>query len=802
MKIKGPKMKLTLALIAIIFIFLLQSCTVSKSSSKPPELIAFRTIEAGQVDSVNVSELFFNEKYNLEFSDNDKINTNYDSSKNYLLLKPLSDFQGLTFIKFKSDGDDKVLPVIVKRKAHVEFSYKPNKRPRKMYVMGNFNNWSRNSDQMFDEDGDGIYSTIIPLDEGVYEYQFVIDKKEIFDPENPEKVDNGFGYFNSIKRVESSESKNKSEIFFLPKETGKWLEMAVSNEDTKDLKVYALLDNNLYSEKFIKIEKNKILINLKPLEPLKGMHVLRVVATKNNQPGNVLTIWIKDGSLELAENTFLWNDAIIYSVMPDRFYNANPKNDKPVEHPQLTNQANFQGGDLEGILQKLNEGYFDSLGVNTLWIFPVNKTTDQAFQEWPEPHRYYTGYHGYWPVEAREVEPRFGSLNDFRNIVNEAHNREFKVLLDFISNHTHLEHPYYSENPDWYGEVDLPNGEKNIRRWDEYRLTTWFDTFLPSFDYLDNKEVIKAVTDDAIWWIENTNIDGFRHDATKHVPHQFWNELTKKIKTKVDRNRELPIYQIGETFGSHQLIKSYVNNGMLDAQFNFNQFFIARRVFSEENGNFLDLSSSIVKSLDVYGYSHVMGNLMDSHDQVRMMALLDGDLTLSDDAVERAFQEPKVIVDHEDTYKKELNYFTYLMTIPGVPVVYYGDEFGMTGAGDPDNRRMMRFADELTTIEKKQLKAITKLIHLRKKYNAFRRGDFQILNVSKDILSYTRGDINSRFIVVINKSQQKQDVSINLPTWLNFAKAISLIENTEYPVLGNKLEIELEAYSSKILQLK
>lgn len=794
-------MKLINSVISIIYLVYFYGCSVHNYSTKLPELVEFRNIESGTTDSVSVDEIIYAVKHDIQLFKNENVKATYDTTNRLFILKPEKDFSGLTFVKFNLNGDEKYLPLIVREKTEVLFSFKPKLKPNKMYVMGNFNDWSRNSDEMLDEDGDGVYTKIVPLNDGVYEYQFVIDQSEIFDPNNSEKVDNGFGYFNSIKRVKSIHSQSKPGIYFLPKQKGEWLELAIDSNDLSGISVNVLLDNSMYSQNYIKTDNEITKIDLKPLQTLQGMHVLRIVASRNNQPGNVLTSWIKDGELEPATNSFIWNDAIIYSVMPDRFLNGNPENDSPLENPDLTNQANFNGGDLQGLLLKIKEGYFDSLGINTLWIFPVNKTTNKSFKEYPEPHRYYSGYHGYWPIESRQIEPRFGTLEDFKLIVTEAHQRNLKILLDFISNHTHIDHIYYKNNPEWYGKVDLPNGEKNIRRWDEYRLTTWFDTFLPSFDYVHNDEAVNAVTDDAIWWIENTNIDGFRHDATKHVPHIFWRALTKKLKSKISSNRDLPVYQIGETFGSDDLIKSYVNNAMLTAQFNFNQFFIARRIFAENEGNFLDLSSSIEKSLEVYGYDNVMGNLMDSHDQVRMMALLDGDLTLSDNAVERAFQKPAIEVDEENTYKKELTYFAYLMTVPGIPVIYYGDEFGMTGAGDPDNRRMMRFGNDLIAIEKEQLKNVTKLIQIRKNNSAFRRGDYKTLLVSKDILVFTRGDILNRFLTIINKSESIQQITINLPAWMNTSQMKSLITNAKYEIIDNQLELEIDSYNYDILKL-
>ena len=90
--------------------------------------------------------------------------------------------------------------------------------------------------------------------------------------------------------------------------------------------------------------------------------------------------------------------------MIDRFNDGDTTNTNPVVHPELSIKANYQGGDLQGIIDKLEEGYFDSLGVNTFWVSPIVDNTNIAYQEFPPPHRYFTGYHGYWPVSAIGVE--------------------------------------------------------------------------------------------------------------------------------------------------------------------------------------------------------------------------------------------------------------------------------------------------------------------------------------------------------------------------------------------------------------
>ncbi len=126
----------------------------------------------------------------------------------------------------------------------------------------------------------------------------------------------------------------------------------------------------------------------------------------------------------------------------------------------------------------------------------------------------------------------------------------------------------------------------------------------------------------------------------------------------------------------------------------------------------------------------------------------------------------------------------------------------MTGAGDPDNRRMMRFGNELKSIEKQQLEKITNLIHLRKNNSAFRRGDYQTLYVAKDVLAYTRGDIQNRFITIINKNDTEQQINISIPKWIKNQSMKSLLTDKEFDIKNNSIEMKLESYSSYILILK
>jgi glycosidase len=119
--------------------------------------------------------------------------------------------------------------------------------------------------------------------------------------------------------------------------------------------------------------------------------------------------------------------------------------------------------------------------------------------------------------------------------------------------------------------------------------------------------------------------------------------------------------------------------------------------------------------------------------------------------------------------------------------VYYGDEFGMTGAGDPDNRRMMRFDNDLTEWEKETIAEVEKIIHLRNKHTALRYGDFQTLSVDENFYVYLRSDLNERILVVLNKSKEEKKLDLLLPDIYNLVKAKELISGEEYEIKNNHL---------------
>jgi cyclomaltodextrinase / maltogenic alpha-amylase / neopullulanase len=684
-----------------------------------------------------------------------------DGQENILYLEAT---QSLNWALLISPKADFLLQTSARLPVRFQYQGLPNER---VCVFGSFNGWNRGA-HILEETALGFYDLHTSLAPGDHQYLFVVGTDEIRDPANPDSVGNGFGGWNSrlfleeakgeplrLRRLGWDSVDGKRRIRFLS-----------SSPQAAQGQLSALYGNRTLAEKSIQWEGDTLTLAL-PAAPECGPAILRVGYTLGEQQAPLQTIFLEDA--------FRWEDAVVYSIMPDRFRNGNPDNDQPVAHPELLVPANWQGGDLAGIQQTLDEGYFEDLGVNALWLYPVNESTDLAWKEFPEPHRFYTGYHGYWPTHPTRIDSRFGTDQDLKSLVKDLHGKDLRIIMDLVANHVHVEHPWVKDHPEWFGQLELPDGRKNLRIWDEHRLTTWFEPYMPDIDYVSSQAAIDAMSEVGLYWLETFDLDGFRHDAVKHVPRSFWNAMTAKLDRPA---KTRPLYQIGETFGSNELIQSYISPAAMDAQFNFNLFHPAREIFLDEGRGFKELAGLIEQNLRTYGPNHLMGNLMDSHDKARYAGFADGDLALTGENLqERGWDNPPH-VDHPSTYRKLQLYMTYMLGLPGVPFIYYGDEIGMSGAADPDNRRMMRFGSDVRPDENWLLDETSKLIHMRRERPELRRGDLEILLADDSVLVWMRsaeapsGDA-SRCLIVLNKSGTQQNRDLTLPLSLG-KKSISL----------------------------
>lgn len=435
--------------------------------------------------------------------------------------------------------------------------------------------------------------------------------------------------------------------------------------------------------------------------------------------------------------------------MVDRFKDGDKTNTKLVKNDSILPKANYYGGDLKGVLDKINSNYFTDLGINTIWLSPITQNPEGAYGLWKKPLTKFSAYHGYWPISNTKIDYRFGDEKVFKELIAQAHKKNLNVILDYVANHVHKEHPVYKEHPEWATPLFLPDGTMNTEKWDEHRLTTWFDTFLPTLDF-SKDEVIEKMTDSATTWVTKYDLDGFRHDATKHIQLKFWRELTKKVKNRTDR----PIYQIGETYGSPELIRSYVNTGMLDGQFDFNLYDASVQAFANKEATFQHLANTLNKAMKYYGSHHLMGNISGNQDRARFISYASGDVKFNEDAKAAGWTR-KIKLSDKTAYNKLAMLQAFNLTIPGIPCIYYGDEYGAIGGNDPDNRRMMRFEGNLNQEEKTLKKRITKLIKLRRNSMALQYGSTEIIKSDNKILIIKRQYFNESISIVFNKSNEE-----------------------------------------------
>jgi glycosidase len=789
-------------------IIVISICICSLSfSQKIQDLIQPINLLQDQSTKVVISDIFYFDIYNVEFTSSKNVDVSYDNSKREVSFIPKSIFSGMELISFKLNGEVYQIPVKLTKSSKYLFTYKPQANEKEISLFGQFNSWDRHNLPMKDTNGDGVLEVEIPLDPGRYEYKFFVEGREVVDPANPNKVSNGMGDFNSLRIIEES-AKDKMFLHVLGSKKTKdllKLKFYFENIDRSNLvdkeSLTVLFDNQKFPSELIKVNGREIILSVKG-KMLVGNHAIRIAANRMGKNTNIQTVQLHDGVIAGKPDVHCLNDNIIYSMMIDRFYNGDKSNDNPIKHDSLFSQANYQGGDLQGIINKIEEGYFDKLGVNAFWISPIVDNTNNAYREFPAPHRWYTGYHGYWPTSSNKVEEHFGDMNLVKKLINSAHQKNSKVYLDYVAHHVHQEHWMWKDHRDWFGTYNLPNGRLNLRLWDEYRLTTWFEPYMPSFDFAGSYEALEFMTDNAVWWLKVTGADGFRHDAVKHVPNEYWRMLTSKLKREIAIPQNKDVYQIGESFGGIDMIASYVNNGQLSAQFNFNLYDVAVPTFLDENASFKLLDYQMQKSFQVFGYNNLMGNIMDSHDKIRYMAYADGDLAINDGrASDIAWNNPPK-VDDPKSYDKLKLHLAYLLTIPGVPIIYYGDEIGMTGSSDPDNRRMMRFDDELNENEKQTFEDVSKLIHIRKENSALRYGDFLTLQADENIYAYLRSDMNERILTVINKNPNQHKLEFTLPAIYKVRKAKDLVSGKEFEVKNDKLLISVDGTKYLIMAIK
>lgn len=737
--------------------------------------------EPNKIDSIEVDK-------NLKF--------NLSEDKTILTLSVISDsLPKLSVMTIFAEGYEYSILLKKSNKIKQELVFDPKgKEYKEVGMKGEMNAWNYLSSLM-EFDGK-VWRTFVEVEPGSYQYIFVVDGVETLDPNNKDSVSNGMGGFNSVLKA------GKIEEDKIP-----YLSTSLYGDDyftikaeNKINKVIVFYQNLELPEKYISKNGSTYTINIPKEAKELDRSYFRIWSCNKYGISNDLYIPLSEGEIVESASQLDRTDyesAVIYNVFIDRFYDGDESNNRPLNMDDVHPKADYHGGDITGIIQKINDGYFEKLGINTLWISPIVKNVEGAYGHWTNPETKFSAYHGYWPTSFTEIDHRYGTSEEFKQLVELAHQKDMNVILDFVAHHVHEQHPIYKEHPEWATDLYLPDGSLNTERWDDQRLTTWFDVFLPTLDN-SKQEVYDMISDSAVFWITEYGIDGFRHDAAKHVPLVFWSELTKKIKQQVVVNDNRKIYQIGETYGSPELIGSYVNSGMLDAQFDFNLYDAVSTAISVDN-SFKNVETTLKKSFKYYGWHNLMGNITGNQDRGRFISYATGTLKYEEDA-KLAGWTRDVIVGSPVGYDKMALLIAFINTVPGIPVIYYGDEIGMPGGNDPDNRKMMEF-ENLDDNELVLRDNARDLIKLRRSSMPLMFGDFKFLHVTDDVMVFQRTYFDQIAIVVLNKSEDLTKIEIEVDNKYDLTSLKSNFNN-EFSISGNKITVELEAFAYEVFTNK
>lgn len=477
----------------------------------------------------------------------------------------------------------------------------------------------------------------------------------------------------------------------------------------------------------------------------------------------------------LPPGVYDWRDSVIYFVFVDRFFNGNAGNDCTVANVSggPRSIANYQGGDWIGVKQKIEEGYFTDLGVNTLWVTVPFENADIAGAGVGGDTRTYSAFHGYWPKldssnpASLTSESCFGGLTDLRAMVDSAHAHGLKVLYDFAMVHVHNTSAIVNDHRDWFWPNDNGRGGDCICgsgcSWDNLpdRERCWFTDYLPHWNYTNQGARDYSVAN-AIAWINQTGVDGFRADAIKHVDISWLTALRAKLETDVHAG-QMPrqrFYMVGETydFGSRETLRSYIDpKTKLDGQFDFPLRKILADATLLRYTPMKDLAAFMDSNDFFYGGNAIMSTFIGNHDLPRAIHLAENQRIWNDqgaDGKERGWENQPSAPSEREAYERLANSFGVLFTNRGAPLMYYGDEIGLAGAGDPDNRRFMPWSglSENQTFLKERVK---KLLSIRANHPATRRGVRTTLFVDTTTWVYSRTTLGDTVYVAVNRGDSE-----------------------------------------------
>jgi len=472
-----------------------------------------------------------------------------------------------------------------------------------------------------------------------------------------------------------------------------------ANDGDRPVRMTASLDRGAIPAGSWKVDAATATVDITLPALAKGKHTLSLRTEDGKKRGAEpidLPFWVED-------EEFDYQDGVLYMFLVDRFANGDKANDQPIGAP-VHYDADWHGGDLQGALKVMQSGYFEKLGVRTIWLSPANEQTDSWHKG--DGDQNYSAYHGYWPVKARSIEPRFGGDAALRAFVAEAHKRGLRVLLDLINNQVHKDHEYVSKNGSWFRQA-CQCGTPGCG-WSEKPFECMFQPYLPDIDWT-SYGAEKQFVADAVNWIAEFDLDGFRVDAVKHVEANSIFDMRAELTRRFEQGGAR-IFMVGETavgendqgtfFGERfdsgfHWIDAYTGPNALDGQFDFPTRHNMADGLVNGGKPLNEVEGEIQKALTNYKANARHVRFLNGHDNRRIASIAAADPKLDCRWASgcRDDQLPPVSYSDAQVYTKLRRALTVLYTMPGIPYLYAGDEVAFPGGDDPDMRRNMLFAE-------------------------------------------------------------------------------------------------------------
>ncbi len=643
-----------------------------------------------------------------------------------------------------------LLPALTSRaQTLAQFSLKLNGPAKGVSVAGSFNGWSPTANPMHEQAGTNQWTLKLPLAPGEYTFKYVINGTQWVNAPGLPLQSDGNGNTNSV-------------MFVLPSDYAKYPDALHDDSITPDG-----VTHKPNAPFVTRVSRSAIRFTLKtragdvakclflqPGRPAIAMHIAMSNAIHDTWEVNIparpdiirYAFLLEDGpnpmrldadGLEAATGTTHYfevhtdsfppfvtpewpTSAVFYQIFPDRFADGNPDKVEPHMRPfgSKPDFTHWQGGDIKGIEQ--HWWYLKTLGINAIYFNPIFEAKT---------------YHGYDTTNYLKVDPHFGTNAQLKQLVSRAHGDGWHVILDGVFNHTGVDFPPFkslltlgaaSPYKSWYFIHHFPLHVRN----GESGYTAWLNSpSLPKLD-VDSPPVRSYLFHVIRYWMKYAGIDGWRLDAADQVDPAFWRVFRKVVK------RQNPhAYLVGEIWGN---AASWLQGDEFDSVMNYRWRQAVLDFFANSSTTPSQFSAALNRIEEDYppAADRVMFNILDSHDTVRINNSFNHD------------------------WQRERQAVLFQLTYPGTPCIYYGDEIGMHGGHDPDDRRAMIWNKQKWNRE--ILNFYTTLIHLRESMKVLQIGSYSplIANDAQSVFGFTRKLGNTMVVVLVNRSDVQHTVSL------------------------------------------